>query len=272
VHDHRLRSWAQSNEHWLRSLDEESHAPLLPQLQRLLYRHRSWLVRSADLQRCHALVAMAGGAAEKARWAALLSLVLEVGIGGDGRVEVTSGDGRVEVTSGDGRRLTTCGKRGLREIGSTADMAAKDGMVVEGGDGGTLAHRADADGPVQSSPVETSPVQSSQVKSSQAHEAATDGSGGARGGGRTLLSALHASLGSMSEAHRQLACDTAHAGALLCTANARLVRRLPDHVHLRTYVHQTRWLVGDAIALCEQERQQLEANPASVLLCPQDEL
>jgi hypothetical protein len=41
--DQRLRAWAASNEHWLRSLDEEAEAPLLDELGQLLARHSPWL-------------------------------------------------------------------------------------------------------------------------------------------------------------------------------------------------------------------------------------
>ena len=70
----------------------------------------------------------------------------------------------------------------------------------------------------------------------------------------------------MKEAHGQLFLDAAVAGALLCTSNARLVRRLPEHVHIPTYTHAPRWLVGDCVPLSESESKQLEANPYAALL------
>ena len=74
--DPRLRAWAAPNEHWSRSLDEEQEAPLLPHLAQLLQRHTPWRARRADVDKCDALVAMAGGGAERARWKALRELLV----------------------------------------------------------------------------------------------------------------------------------------------------------------------------------------------------
>mmetsp|Transcript_6503 Transcript_6503/g.20226 ORF Transcript_6503/g.20226 Transcript_6503/m.20226 type:complete len:122 (-) Transcript_6503:60-425(-) len=90
--------------------------------------------------------------------------------------------------------------------------------------------------------------------------------GAAEGGGPppSGLEALRRSLGGVSDAHRRLLLAAAAADALLCTANARLLRRVPDHVHLQTHVHEPRWLVGDALPLesGETERLALAAMPA----------
>ena len=183
-----LCAWAAPNEHWRRSLAEEARTPLLPRLGGLLRRHAPWLARATELERCDALVAMAGGAAERARWTALRKALVVVDC----------------PTAAEAR-------------GSTARSPAALVSATEA--------RAVADG----------------------------------------LDELQRSLGALSEAHRRLLLDSAAMGALLCTANGRLVRRVPENVHLRTHVHQVRWLVGDAIPLSDKERARLEAEPESVL-------
>jgi hypothetical protein len=190
--DPQLRAWAGSNEHWARSLDEEAEAPLLRRLGPLLRHHGPpWLVREADRERCDALVTMAGGEAERARWAALRPLLL---------------------------------------IADKASAAAT-----------------------------TMP----------AHDEEEEAAGRAAAAGDLALAELHTSLSSMKDSHRQLMLDAAKAKALLYTANARLVRRIPEHVHLPTYVHPARWLVGDACGLLsEPERSQLEVDAASALVPP----
>ncbi len=82
--------------------------------------------------------------------------------------------------------------------------------------------------------------------------------GGADGG-----AALARSLGGVAAAHRQLLVEGALADAILCTANGRLLRRVPEHVHLRAHVHEARWLVGDALPLEPEEASCLAADPTS---------
>jgi len=186
-----LRDWAAPNEHWQRSLDEEAQAPLLPSLRKLLRRHALWLVRPAELERCDALVAMAGGTAERARWVAL-------------------------------RQLITVGEH--LELQRQSDVSEQPRVAAS----------------TDSQPGGTAECQESERS-------------------------LGRSLGAMRPPHRQLLIDAAKAEALLCTANARLIRRVPKHVHLRVFVHPARWLVGDAIPLSAKEAAALKEQPQSVL-------
>ena len=48
----------------------------------------------------------------------------------------------------------------------------------------------------------------------------------------------------LSHAHLQLILTAAANGALLYTANGRLVRRVPPHITIDAYVHEARWLCG----------------------------
>ena len=70
-------------------------------------------------------------------------------------------------------------------------------------------------------------------------------------------------MGGVAAAHRQLLVEGALADAILCTANGRLLRRVPEHVHLRAHVHEARWLVGDALPLEPEEASCLAADPTS---------
>jgi len=200
--DSRLISWAAHNEHWARSLREEVQSPLLPTLSRLLEGHCQWKVRASELERCDAVVLMAGGAAERARWAALRPLLLVLD-----------------------ERIDEC----------TAAGNAKAAGATSSSKGGTSG------GAESAAEVTTEPLQA-------------------------MMSALEQSMSSVSKTHLELLLDVAAADALLCTANGRLLRRVPEHVHVRAHVHSARWLVGDVIPLDADEAWHLDAEPRTALL------
>ena len=201
----RLREWAASNEHWSRSLDEEAEAPLLPTLSNLLRCHRPWMARRAEVDKCEALVSMAGGAAEKRRWDVLRGLLLIID-------SATAESELLPRSPGGGGRSETAS-----------------------------ADQRDPQSPDSQAHGESPPPEAKQLED------------------------LRRSLTALSAAHRALLVDAAAADALLCTANGRLVRRVPEHVHLRCHVHQARWLVGDALPLTEEEDAQLNEDPMSLL-------
>ena len=206
--DPRLRTWAAANEHWSRSLEEQHSTPLLAELRPLLERHRPWLVRRTDRSRCDALMEMAAGAAEHARWQALRTLIVTLDAPSDSPMSAAGSVGGTD--SGKLCPANSCG--GVESERGAAQEAIARGALHEG------------------------------------------------------RCALHKSLSSLSAPHRALILDAADADALLCTANGRLVRRVLESVFVRAHVHQARWLVGDAVPLCQSEATALKQDPEPVIL------
>ena len=222
--DPRLCSWAAANEHWSRSLQEEAERPLLPQLRALLCSSPVWLSRASEIERCDALVAMAGGEAERVRWAALRTLLC------------------VAASPAADAEVPNLSRQRKKPKHDSTQSAAVGDTVCDV----TPTYVAGAANPEQM-PAACNPA-GDDAKNDQG------------------LSALRKSLGGIGAAHRGLFLASAAADACLCTANGRLVRRMPLHVHLWTYVHQARWLVGEVIPLADEEAAQLAAEPRSAFV------